>query len=81
MVIFFLKEISSNANNDQTNIGSGNGLVPSDNKTLPKPVLTHIYVTLSINVVSCHKSLQWQLSKKQNGKQYHKQKLKKQYQL
>ena len=26
------------------NIGSGNGLVPSGNKPLPEPILTHIYV-------------------------------------
>ena len=28
------------------NIGSGNGLVPSGNKPLPEPMLTHIYVTV-----------------------------------
>ena len=28
------------------NIGSGNGLVPSGNKPLPKPVLTQIYVAM-----------------------------------
>ena len=28
----------------EVNIGSGNGLVPSGNKPLPKPMLTQIYV-------------------------------------
>ena len=28
------------------NISSGNGLVPSDNKLLPEPMLTQIYVTI-----------------------------------
>ena len=28
------------------NIGSGNGLVPSVNKPLPEPMLTHIYVAI-----------------------------------
>ena len=35
------------------NIGSGNGLVPSHNKPLPKPMLTKIYVA-----IWCHYMLQ-----------------------
>ena len=31
-----------NLTDDQVNIGSGNGLVPSGNKPLPEPVLTKI---------------------------------------
>ena len=30
----------------EINIGSGNGLVPSGNKPLPKPMLTQIYVPI-----------------------------------
>ena len=29
---------------DDVNIGSGNGLVPSGNKPLPEPMMSHIYV-------------------------------------
>ena len=29
---------------NESTIGSGNGLVPSDNKPLPEPMLTQIYV-------------------------------------
>ena len=31
---------------DDVNIGSGNGMVPSDNKPLPEPMLTQIYVAI-----------------------------------
>ena len=31
---------------DEVNIGSGNGLVPSGNKPLPEPMLTQIYVAI-----------------------------------
>ena len=31
---------------DKSNIGSGNGLVPSGNKPLPEPMLTQIYVAI-----------------------------------
>ena len=36
------------------NIGSGNGLVPSGNKPLPEPLLTHIYVghMVSLAIIS-----------------------------
>ena len=34
---------------DKSNIGSGNGLVPSGNKPLPEPVLTKIS-----NAIWCH---------------------------
>ena len=30
----------------KSNIGSGNGLVPSGNKPLPEPMLTQIYVAI-----------------------------------
>ena len=30
----------------QVNIGSGNGLEPSGNKSLPEPMLTQIYVAI-----------------------------------
>ena len=33
-------------NNDDTVIGSGNGLVPSDNKPLPEVMFTKIYITI-----------------------------------
>ena len=36
----------------EVNIGSGNGLVPSGNKPLPEPMLTQIYVTLDLNVLT-----------------------------
>ena len=49
------------------NLGSGNGLVPLDNKPLPEPMLTQIYVTSTIgmNVIVeetringfCHKNV------------------------
>ena len=35
-----------NLNDDKSNIGSGNGLVLSDNKPLPDPVLTEFSVTI-----------------------------------
>ena len=31
---------------DKSNIGSGNGLVPSGNKPLPEPMLTQFFVAL-----------------------------------
>ena len=31
---------------EHVNIGSGNSLVPSGNKPLPKPMLTQIYVVI-----------------------------------
>ena len=31
---------------NDVNIGSGNGMVPSDNKPLPEPMLTQIYVAI-----------------------------------
>ena len=31
---------------DESNIGSGNGLVPSANKALPEPMLTQIHVAI-----------------------------------
>ena len=31
---------------DKSNIGSGNGLVPSGNKPLPKPMLTQFLVAM-----------------------------------
>ena len=38
--------IPQNTFDDKVNIGSGNGLVPSGNKPLAKPMLTHIYVAI-----------------------------------
>ena len=32
----------------EANIGSGNGVVPSGNKPLPKPMLTQIDITMSL---------------------------------
>ena len=32
------------------NIGLGNGLVPSGNKPLPEPMLTQIFVTVSMSL-------------------------------
>ena len=37
----------------QFNNGSGNGLVPSGNKPLPKPMLSHIYVAIWGNELIC----------------------------
>ena len=38
-----LRWLPQNTYDDKSNIGSGNGLVPSSNKPLPLPVLTQIY--------------------------------------
>ena len=35
-----------NLTNQKVNIGSGNGLIPLNNKSLPEPVLNQIYVTI-----------------------------------
>ena len=41
-----LKWMERDLTDDKSNIGSGNALVPSGNKPLPKPILTQIYVTI-----------------------------------
>ena len=41
-----LRRMSLDLTDDQVNIGSGNGLVPSGNKPLPEPMLTQIAVAI-----------------------------------
>ena len=43
-----LRWMSQDLTDDQVNVGSGNGLVPSGNKPLPEPVLTQIYAPYGI---------------------------------
>ena len=44
--------------NNEVNIGSGSGLVPSGNKSLPEPMLTQIYVTIwhHLNITDIQKA-------------------------
>ena len=41
-----LRWMALDLTDDKSNIGSGNGLVPSGNKPLPEPMLAQICVTL-----------------------------------
>ena len=48
-----LRWMSQNTFCDKSCFTSGNGLVPSGNKPLPEPMLTHIYITIG------HPRLEW----------------------
>ena len=46
IVFRWMSQDLTNENMGEANIGSGNGLVPSGNNPLPKPMLTQIYVII-----------------------------------